>query len=258
MKSWLDALRIALSMYSTLPVRCLDWNTENLRHAMLFFPIVGILCGIWLWLVWILCCFLQTGSFLFAVLALLSYIFITGGIHLDGFCDTADALFSRRPMETKLKILKDPNCGSFAVCSCIMILLLQTACYTELFQKQPVSIVWFLTGGFFLSRCLSGISVTCFPCAPTSALTKTFGEHAARNSTGILIIQFLTAGIFLTAYYHLLAIFSIALLLAVFFWYYRMQKKEFGGITGDIAGFFLVLCESIWLLSAALLGGVLL
>ena len=41
------------------------------------------------------------------------------------------------------------------------------------------------------------------------------------------------------------------------FWYYaRMQKKQFGGVTGDLAGYFLVLCETAWLGSVALLGGI--
>ena len=42
MKSCFESLLIALSMYSTLPVKCLNWNAKNLRLAMLFFPIVGL------------------------------------------------------------------------------------------------------------------------------------------------------------------------------------------------------------------------
>ena len=45
MKSWFESLLIALSMYSTLPVKCLNWTPRNLRHAMACFPLVGLLCG---------------------------------------------------------------------------------------------------------------------------------------------------------------------------------------------------------------------
>ena len=30
-----------------------------------------------------------------------------------------------------------------------------------------------------------------------------------------------------------------------FLYYYRMAKKEFGGITGDLAGYFLQVCELV-------------
>ena len=67
MKSCFESLLIALSMYSTLPVKCLNWNAKNLRLAMLFFPIVGLLCGGGLWLVWTVCQLLHRSAYLFAV-----------------------------------------------------------------------------------------------------------------------------------------------------------------------------------------------
>ena len=103
MKSWLESLLIALSMYSAIPVKCLNWTEKNLRNAMVFFPLVGLLCGAGLWLVWLVCGLLHVSSVLFGVLAVASGVLITGGIHLDGFCDTADALYSRRPQEEKLR-----------------------------------------------------------------------------------------------------------------------------------------------------------
>lgn len=258
MKSWVNAFLIALSMYSTIPVKILDWNRANLRHAMVFFPFVGILCGIGFTIVWCLGKFLHISAFLAGVLAILSMILLTGAIHLDGFCDTADALYSRRSQEEKLKILKDPHCGAFAVIAVILVLLLQTAGYAELFEKSDDKICGILTGGFVLSRCLSGISVMSFPCAPTSSLAKTFKENAASGSRKILILEAVVTSILLIYYFQWLAVILIALAILVFCYYYTMQKKQFGGMTGDLAGFFLVLCETVWILGAALLGGMLL
>lgn len=258
MKSWVESLLIALSMYSALPVKCLNWTTENLRHAMVFFPLVGLLCGSGLWVVWTVCQFLQVGAILFAVLAVFSVVAVTGGIHLDGFCDTADALYSRRSQEEKLRILKDPNCGPFAVFSVILVLLVGFGAYSELYQSQGRCILGLLTGGFVLTRCLSGISVTRFPCAPTSSLAKTFGENAGKHVSVILAVEFGVTGFCMVLWYHWLALFLIMLSMFIFGSYYRMQKKQFGGLTGDLAGFFLVLNETAWLLGTALLGGVLL
>lgn len=259
MKSWMNAFLIALSMYSTIPVKILEWNQTNLRHAMVFFPFVGILCGIGFTITWCLGKFLHISAFLAGVLAILSMILITGAIHLDGFCDTADALYSRRPQEEKLKILKDPHCGAFAVIAVILILLLQTAGYTEIFRKfgYDPGICGILTGGFVLSRCLSGISVMSFPCASTSSLAKIFKEYASSGSRKILILEAVAVSAVLICYYQWFAVTLIMLAMLVFWYYYHMQKKQFGGMTGDLAGFFLVLCETVWILGAALLGGFL-
>lgn len=258
MRSWFESFLIALSMYSALPVKCLNWTADNLRHAMVFFPLVGLLCGGGLWLVWTVCSLLGVGAVLFAVLAVLCVVVITGGIHLDGFCDTADALYSRRPREEKLRILKDPNCGPFAVFSVILVLLASFGAYTELYGSQSRHVLGLLTGGFVLTRCLSGISITRFPCAPTSSLAKTFGENAGAHVSVILAVEFGVAGFCMVLWYHWLAVILIFLSIGIFGGYYHMQKKQFGGLTGDLAGFFLVLNETAWLLGTALLGGVLL
>ena len=234
-KSWMESLLIALSMYSALPVKCLNWTEKNLRNAMVFFPLVGLLCGVGLFVVWTACELLHVGAVLFGVLAVLSGVLITGGIHLDGFCDTADALYSRRPQEEKLRILKDPNCGPFAVFSVVLALLVSFGAYVQIYQTQNRSFVWLLTGVFVLSRCLSGLSVTALPIAPSSSLV------------GLLTVLF----------WDWLAVVLAWIGLLVFFGCSHMAKKQFGGITGDLAGFFLVLCETVCLLGAALLGGVL-
>lgn len=185
-------------------------------------------------------------------------VFLTGGIHLDGFCDTADALYSRRPQEEKLRILKDPNCGPFAVFSVILVFLLQTAAYDTLYTANSLSICGLLAGGFWISRCLSGFSVTRFSCAPTSSLAKTFGENAGKHVSLGLMLELSAAAVCLLVFYRWIALILLGLSGVLFWGYYRMQKKQFGGMTGDLAGFFLVICETVWLLITALLGGVLL
>ncbi len=77
-KSWMESLLIALSMYSALPVKCLNWTEKNLRNAMVFFPLVGLLCGVGLFVVWTACELLHVGAVLFGVLAVLSGVLITG------------------------------------------------------------------------------------------------------------------------------------------------------------------------------------
>ena len=56
---------------------------------------------------------------------------LSGCIHLDGFLDCCDAIFSRRDLETRQRILKDSHVGSFAVIGMVLLALLQTALLAE-------------------------------------------------------------------------------------------------------------------------------
>ncbi len=252
LKSWMESLLIAFSMYSTVPVKCLNWTPKNLRNAMVFFPWVGLLCGSAVCIIWMGCTLLHIGSVLFGVLAVTASVAVTGGIHLDGFCDTADALYSRRPQAEKLRILKDPNCGPFAVFSVILVLMVSAGSYSQLYTVHRKKTLLLLLCGFVISRCLSGISVTAFPCAPSSTLAKTFGEHAGKHVTAVLLAECAAVSAIVLIFFQWIGLILLTAAAVCFILYYYMQKKQFGGVTGDLAGFFLVLCETVWLLGAAL------
>lgn len=258
MKSWLESLLIALSMYSALPVKCMNWTNRNLRHALVFFPLIGVICMAALALLWVICSYIKIGSVLFGVLAVCIMAFVTGGIHLDGFCDTADALFSRRPQEEKLRILKDPNCGPFAVFSVILALMVLAGSFSEIFSDFDVSIMGLVGGGFVISRCMNGFAQTTLKCTPTSSLAKTFGSNAAKSVSYIIAAEFIIVSALLILYYGYISILLIASALVVYLLFYRMQKKQFGGLTGDLVGFMLVICETVWCLIIAAFGGVIL
>lgn len=42
-------------------------------------------------------------------------LLVTGGIHIDGFSDTMDALSSHAERQKKLEIMDDPHIGAFGV-----------------------------------------------------------------------------------------------------------------------------------------------
>lgn len=256
MKSCFESLLIALSMYSVLPVKCTNWTNKNLRHALVFFPLIGVICMVAVAILWMICSYIKIGSVLFGVLAVCTMVFVTGGIHLDGFCDTADALFSRRPQEEKLRILKDPNCGPFAVFSVILALMVLAGSFSEIFSDFNVSIMGLVGGGFVISRCMNGFGQTTIKCAPTSSLAKTFGSNADKSVSFILSAEFIIVSVLLILYYGYISFLLIAASLAVYGLFYRMQKKQFGGLTGDLVGFMLVICETVWCLIIAAFGGV--
>ena len=129
----LNAMIIAIAMYSKIPMPRVDWNEKNMRYAMCFFPLVGVIIGVLeivagnLITVW-----KGEGTFFYAVVLTLIPVFITGGIHLDGFADTMDAKSSYGDREKKLEILKDPHTGAFAIISLCCYFLLCVGIFSEM------------------------------------------------------------------------------------------------------------------------------
>ena len=107
----LQTIAVAFAMFSALPVPQFGWNEKNMRYAMCAFPLIGLVCGG----LWCLCGVLPLPDMARAAAFCLVPVAVTGGIHLDGYADTSDALSSYGDREKKLEILKDSHCGAFAV-----------------------------------------------------------------------------------------------------------------------------------------------
>lgn len=240
-------------MYSSIPVPTLSWEKRDMEYVFCFFPLIGAVCALlmllWLWL----SRFLSLGNILTAAICALLPVLVTGGIHIDGFCDTTDALASRQSRERKLEILKDSTVGAFAVIGCIGYFLLYFALWQ---QALSDGLSAFIPGVIFiLSRALSGLAAVTRKNARGSGLLATFTDAIAGRTvklvTGVWLV--LCAALLLW----LDVIIGPAVLAAaglVYGYYYLMSRRSFGGITGDLAGWFLSVCELVCLLTAVLAG----
>lgn len=166
------SLWIAVAMYSKLPVPQVEWDRKSLSWALCFFPVVGVVIGLLLGLWLELCALLDIGPWLRAAGALLLPVAVSGAIHLDGFCDTADALGSHQPREKKLEILKDSHTGAFAIICCCLYLITFFAVWCE--AEPAGGAFWVLCLGPALSRSLSGLAACSWPNARGSGLLATF------------------------------------------------------------------------------------
>ena len=237
----LQTIAVAFAMFSALPMPQFDWNAKNMRYALCAFPLVGAVCGA----LWCLCGALPLPDFARAAVFCLMPVWVTGGIHLDGYADTCDALSSYGDTAKKLEILKDPHCGAFAVirlCSYFIAYLALCVCV----QFTPrVGVLWTLA--LVGERALSGLAVAAFPMAKNTGLAHTFATAADKtNVRRVLTVLCVLLGA------ALVALGGWALVLAacaVFVRYYHAAKNQFGGTTGDLAGWFLQKCE-IWMLAA--------
>ena len=104
----LQTVAVAFAMFSAVPVPQFNWTEKNMRYAMCAFPLIGVVIG----LLWFLCGVLPLPGAARAAGFCLIPVWVTGGIHLDGYADTCDALSSYGDREKKLEILKDPHCGA--------------------------------------------------------------------------------------------------------------------------------------------------
>ena len=127
----LESIVVAFSMYSKIPMPHIEWNKENMKNVLCFFPWVGAVAGVLVWLWFLVSDQLGFGVMLRASVAVLIPVLVTGGIHLDGLLDTADALSSWQTRERRLEILKDSHAGAFAIIVCCGYFLAAFGIWTE-------------------------------------------------------------------------------------------------------------------------------
>lgn len=169
---------------------------------------------------------------------------------MDGYMDTMDALHSYGSREKKLEILKDSHIGAFAVIMTVLYVLIAAGAYSEI---KNYSVMASFCGSYFLSRIFSAIAVVSFPCAKKEGTLYMFADAAQEK----IVKRSLYAELAFCVLWQILmnpkaGIMQLICALAVFGYYYYKSKKEFGGITGDLAGYFVTLCEGALMVMAAI------
>lgn len=123
---------LAASYVTAFPFLKKAQTESDLFGLAKYLPAVGTAIGGML----ILCAFLlkefQAPQILFAVLLVLLWISMTGAIHLDGFMDTADGIFSHRSRDRMLEIMRDSRVGNYAVISGNLLILTKIAALVSL------------------------------------------------------------------------------------------------------------------------------
>ena len=219
-------------------VRQTVWTAEDFGRSTRFFPLVGLVLGICYALAaWILVSVLGMRA-LTAALLLILPLLLTGGLHADGFMDTADGVFSGRERERKLEIMKDSRVGSFGVVAFVLLMFLQFALLLDMSPPLLVSVFFVMP---IIGRMAMVLAVSCFPYARADGMGKTFADMADRGTVAIAAV---TTSV-LVIPIGLLA--TLALVLGVVFTllFCRWMTAILGGVTGDVYGAATVLTETI-------------
>lgn len=244
---------IAMSMYSKLPMPRIEWKEENMKYAMCFFPMVGVVTGLLEYLAGRVLLEISCGKLFFAAVMTLIPVCISGGIHLDGFMDTMDALASYGDREKKLAILKDSHSGAFAILGLGCYFVWSLGVWSEVTQEM-LGVIGCV---FVVSRALSGFSVVSFQAAKNSGLLRTFRDGAQKRAVRITMAAYLIVVATVMIWQSPVMAAGAVTGAAVTFGYYRyVSYKQFGGVTGDLAGYFLQICELVMLTGVMICGRV--
>ena len=245
----LRSLCSAFLMYSRIPVPKVEWKEENRRYALGFFPLIGAVIGGLLVLWRIVCDRLGIGQLLFAAGAVFLPVLVTGGIHLDGFCDVCDARASYADRAKRLEIMSDPHIGSFAVMKLCLYLILQTALFTQVASVKTAAVI---ACGYVLSRALSGLTAVTFKSAKSDGALRSFVRPSHKMITMAMEAFFITLSIVSAEVFMPVEGLSAAVAtVLVLLWHRYSAYRDFGGVTGDLCGWFLQVCE-IAMLAAAI------
>ena len=230
----IDSLIIAVSFISIIPIpqKYIPlWNSHTLRYFCPMLAVTGGIFGVlWLGFWSVLCEFSGLSRILRGFLMTLATLGLTGGLHLDGLMDTCDAVFSHKDRQTRLRILSDTHAGSFAVMGCVVILLGKTLAFSELLtlDVNPSLIPVY-------SRLGMAVLLNNVPFAKTGGLAVMLGSARSRKHNVFFAVMMILL-------FTLSKIMGVIFVMSVIFWR-RVCMKIFGGISGDLLGFYVEMSE---------------
>jgi len=254
--NFIKRFSFALTFLTRLPFPIkTEYNEDLPSSSMGLYPLIGLIIGV------ILLLFSELSSIFLPInitniLLLILLVYLTGGLHLDGFIDSIDGLFSSRKKDKILEIMHDSLIGSFGAIAVILLFLLKFNLFLEFsggFRKPALLLMT------VFSRWMIVFAAWKYPLAVSSSLAKGFNyklswKQLLEGSIYLIILILSLHYLFSFPYYFSLLIFFISLLTTHLFAKYVINK--IGGLTGDIYGAINEIIEVVVLLSALLLKGV--
>lgn len=236
----------AFSLYSRIPMPRLS-SEADYEGAITFLPLVGAVIAAVLYGLSYLLHLLGCPTFAASVLITVVPLVVTGGFHVDGFMDTTDALRSYADREKKIEVLKDAHVGSFAVTGLITAILFMLFSAGQIMYIQSVKdtpVILYMGGIFVISRAMAGLTSISLTGSKEGMLAS---EVAGTKYTDVIVLAvYIIAVLAASAYYNI--IYTAVLIVSFFIvtvLYNRMVMKNFGGVSGDTCGYFIVISETV-------------
>ena len=216
-----------LSFFTRLPVPYVEYEEKLYIKGIKTIPFVGIVLGLILYLVSFLTFWLDPE--VSAVVLLMTYIFMTGGLHLDGLADTCDGVFSGRDRERMLEIMKDSRIGSFGVLAMLFFFIF----YAVMYQFLPREALLILP---VIGKSAPLISASLADYARPSGMGQLLVDNIKTPEVAVAVALPLVLSVVMGVGYIIAAVVAELSVVALTKW----LKKKLGGITGDTHG---MVCE---------------
>ncbi len=237
---------ISMQFLTRLPVRLASQpNEKDIGNSLLFYPLVGFIIGlILIGLGWLL-----SGSppLVTAALLVTTWVLITGGLHLDGLADSADAWIGGMGDRTKtLAIMKDPNCGPAGVTAIVLILLLKfVALYSLVIANEWITMLL----AIILARTLLPLLFLTTPYVRSNGLGTSLAVHQPRQwSIFVVVTTFALMFLLTDIHYLLLSLTAVVTFLLL----RHLMLHRIAGTTGDTAGALVEITETTVLLTSVI------
>lgn len=238
----MKSILFALQHLTRLPLPHVSFDEVSCGRATAFFPLAGVVIGaVMAAVVWAVGWYLPYQ--LQASLLIVLMVVLTGGIHLDGFTDSIDGLFSGRQRERKLEIMRDSRIGAFGVIGVICLLLFKFSLLAGIPAHVLIKLLVVVPA---ISRWNMTLVIFVFPYARQEGLGTIYKKYCGiRELLLATVLAGAAAGILLGVYGVLLMLMGglIAYLVG------KKASRELGGLTGDIYGFINELSEVLLLLA---------
>lgn len=231
------------------------FDSDELGKGMRFFPVVGMVIGLVLFLAFCLLGRIIYSPMVMAVLLVIIEVVLTGGLHLDGLADTFDGIFSYRSKQKMLDIMKDSRLGTNGGLVLILYFFLKVALLVEGSSEFPAVMPIMVLISPVIARLNSVVNCGAAPYARATGMGKTFVEHTDGVAVGIATIlsaAFVGGATYIFELpYTILIIIPIVMILGYLF--AKLMTRKIGGITGDTLGAVVEISEIIVLLGIYIL-----
>jgi len=224
---------LMLSFFTRLPVKQIAYEEKIYIRGIKYAPVIGLLMGLILYGLSFLNLILDKP--VVTMLLILSYIILTGALHLDGLADTCDGVFSGRDKERILEIMRDSQTGVYGLISIGFWFVF----YAVMLNYVPYQALILLP---VIGKSAPIISANAGDYIRQEGLGKVFAEHSKGPALIVAILLPILVSLLIDPYFiGAIGLAFLAVLAAT-----RLFERVIGGITGDTMGFVCELSQMVF------------
>lgn len=241
------SLILMFQFMTRLPIPIeIEMDQKTISKGIVFLPLVGMVVGAISWAVYYLLSFINID--IAALGAVIANVAATGGLHIDGLSDTCDGFFSARSRERILEIMKDSRVGTFGVIAIVMVLLAKYTLISNLPQDMAL-LALVLTSGS--SRFAAAFLITFGKSARPGGLGDMFSSSSSKGYFWASAAVFAAIGIIFGGWSFII---SLVVILAFSLLLMRRSYRIIGGLTGDVYGAGIEICDVLGLITFLVVG----